>query len=154
MLLRKIRLTGLISCGAVLALVALLWIYFFDVSVKSEAKWLYMGLCFGVIGGVFGVYGGYLSNDEGKPLSLYVLSLALILDVLFVVFLLIAHFDNAVISSATRYGFATQFKIINIITIVISILSCVCLGIGIGLDVLAKLESKKEDKIINEQNLL
>ena len=151
MLLRKIRLSGLIIGGAVLALVSLAWIYFFDVSVKTEVKWLYVGLCFGAMSGVLTIFGGYLSNDEEKINSLIVLSIALVLDILFTVFLFVAHSDQSVISSATQMGSKELFIVINIIAIIVSIAAIIGLCAGIALDAYAKYLSRQEDKIFQKQ---
>lgn len=151
MLLRKIRLSGLIIGGAVLALVSLAWIYFFDVSVKTEVKWLYVGLCFGVMSGVLTIFGGYLSNDEEKINSLIVLSIALVFDILFTVFLFVAHSDQSVISSATQMGSKELFIVINIIAIIVSIAAIIGLCAGIALDAYAKYLSRQEDKIFQEK---
>ena len=148
MLLRKIRLSGLFVTGFVIAIVALLWMYFFDVSVKTEVKWLYVGLCFGVMSGVLGALGGHFSNDEDKLTSSILISVAIVLDIVFTVFLFIFQNDATVLASAKNSGSVPLFKAINLVAIIVSIVSTVGFAGGLGLDIYAKYLSKQDDKII------
>lgn len=150
MLLRKIRLSGLFVTGFVIAIVALLWMYFFDVSVKTEVKWLYVGLCFGVMSGVLGALGGHFSNDEDKLTSSILIGVAIVLDIVFTVFLFICQNDATVLASAKNSGSVPLFKAINLIAIIVSIVSSVGFAGGLGLDIYAKYLSKQDDKIIAE----
>ena len=144
MVSRKIRLTTLIIGGFILAIVGLIWIYFFDVTVKTEVKWLYVGLFFGIVSGVLSIFGGYLSNDEETIRSTIVLSIALALDITFLVFLFIADADPAVIKAAKMNKAYGLFRTINIIAMISSILGIVVLVGGITLDVIAKIISRRE----------
>lgn len=146
MVSRKIRLSTLIIGGLILSIVGLIWIYIFDVTVKTEVKWLYVGLIFGMIPGVLSVAGGYLSNDEEKILSTIILSIALILDIVFLYFLFVADADPAVVKAAKDNHAYGLFRSINIIAMVTSIVGIVVLVGGIILDILAKVIAHKENE--------
>ena len=150
MLLRKIRLSGLFVTGFVIAIAALLWMYFFDVSVKTEVKWLYVGLCFGTASGVLGALGGHFSNDEDNLTSSILIGVALLLNITFVIFLFICQQDPTVLASAKNSGSVPLFKAINTIAIIVSILTIVGFAGGLVLDIYAKYLSKLDDKIIAE----
>lgn len=151
MLLRKIRLSGLFITGFTIAIVSLLWMYFFDVSVKTEVKWLYVGLFFGVTSGIFGALGGHFSNDEDKLTSSILVGVSIILAIVFIVFLFICQQDPTVLASAKASGSVPLFKAINLVAIIVSILAVVCFIGGLVLDVYAKYLSKQDDKIIAER---
>lgn len=153
MLLRKIRLLGIMAAGVLLAVISLAWIYFFDVTVKSGVNWLYGALFFGLIGGGLTIYSGYASGDEEKILSSILLGVSLLLCVGLIVFLFQANTNEALLLAAKKNGGLKAYKALNIIAIVISFICSALIASGLGLDIFAKFQSKMMDKQI-EANLV
>ncbi len=150
MLLRKIRLTGLFSVGLVFALVSLVWIFFFDVYIKTEVLWLYVGLLFGVVPSGLLMLGSYFSNDEEKISSSIIIGVSIALTIALIVFLFIAQQDPKIIAAAKKNDKLAAFKIMNIIIIIISILSLIVSISGLVLDILAKIKARKENLLIED----
>ena len=153
MLLRKIRLLGIMAAGVLLAVISLAWIYFFDVTVKSGVNWLYGVLFFGLIGGGLTVYSGYASGDEEKILSSILLGVSLLLCVGFIVFLFQANSNEALLLAAKKNGGLNAFKALNVVALVVSFICAVSIAGGLGLDIFAKVQSRRLDKEI-EASLL
>ncbi len=150
MLLRKIRLTGLFSVGLAFALISLVWIFFFDVYIKTEVLWLYVGLLFGVVPSGLLMLGSYFSNDEEKIASSIIIGVSIALTITLIVFLFIAQQDPKIIAAAKKNDNLTAFRVMNIIIIIISILSLVVSIGGLVLDILAKIKAKKENLLIED----
>ena len=150
MLLRKIRLTGLFSVGLAFALVSLVWIFFFDVYIKTEVLWLYVGLLFGVVPSGLLMIGSYFSNDEEKITSSIVIGVSIALTIALIVFLFICQQDPKIIAAAKKNDNLTAFRVMNIIIIIISFLSLVVSIGGLVLDILAKINAKKENLLIED----
>ena len=154
MLLRKIRILGILAAGALLAIISLAWIYFFDVTVKSGVNWLYGALFFGLIGGGLTIYSGYASSDEEKILSSILLGVSLLLCVGLIVFLFQANVNDTLLKAAKKNGGLKAFNALNIISIVISFICTALIAGGLGLDIFAKVQSRIMDKQIEENILI
>ena len=150
MLLRKIRLIGLFSIGLALALISLVWIFFFDVYIKTEVLWLYVGLLFGVVPSGLLMLGSYFSNDEEKIASSIIIGVSIALTIALIVFLFIAQQDPKIIAAAKKNDNLPAFRAMNIIIIIISIIALIVSISGLVLDILAKIKARKEDLLIED----
>lgn len=150
MLLRKIRLIGLFSVGLAFALISLVWIFFFDVYIKTEVLWLYVGLLFGVVPSGLLMVGSYFSNDEEKIISSIVIGVSIALTIALIVFLFICQQDPKIIAAAKKNDKLIEFRVMNIIIIIISFLTLVVSISGLVLDILAKINAKKENLLIED----
>ncbi len=165
--LRKIRINGLLGLGGVLALVSLIWVYFYDVLCKGGVDWLFYNVLFGVLGGVFYVIASAFSSDEEKNRSIIFLSVGLVLNLVYFIFLIIAPSSSSIITAikSTEYPSqtASQFMTLNTLCLVGSII-CLLGGLfGLYLDIFAKLQAKidlataesmeiNEDLLVSHQN--
>ena len=134
MLLRKIRLIGLFSIGLALALISLVWIFFFDVYIKTEVLWLYVGLLFGVVPSGLLMLGSYFSNDEEKIASSIIIGVSIALTIALIVFLFIAQQDPKIIAAAKKNDNLPAFRAMNIIIIIISIIALIVSISGLVLE--------------------
>lgn len=144
--LRKIRINGLLGLGGVLAAVALIWVYFYDVLCKGGVDWLFYNVLFGVLGGVFYVIASAFSTDEEKNKSVVFLSVGLVLNIVYLVFLIIAPSSASIISAikSTEYPSQTaqQFVTLNTLCLVGSIICLIGGLFGLYLDIFAKMQAK------------